>query len=599
MPRCRWNRYQKSGVTLMKHLASWFARLAVGCAAAIGLAAGAPAQTSADYTQGVAAGGGTATIWFKPASSATTWVDVHYTLDGGGQQNLRMAWNASTGRDEQAVAPVKTGDVLSYSFTYNKGTPAYDTPTFTYTVGGTGGKVATPTFSPAAGTYAGAVDVAIATATAGATLHYTLDGSTPTSASPTYAAPIHLTSTAKVKAIGIKSGATKSDVAAASYTITAGGTWNGRTTFRIVNGTHGAYPDSQVYWAIVGKDWTSGNFVHVDANGALVPMSSGDNGALSKNGQPYTNYFHAVAQAPQVTIPPINSARLYLSVGSPMYIQVVTDANGQLGYTGPNIENPGDPNIDVVFDFAEMAIDPVTGFFGNTTRVDQFGFPVKLRLQGLGGYDQTVGETETRAALFSAFASTAPAEFRGLAQAPYAPTRIVAPAHGTFGAGQPNGHYLDAYIASIWSRYTTQSLTFTDQQGTFTGHVVNGAFQFTDGLGTYTIARAPTTQEALLGNGVLNDPSGQAPGTPGWDKQLQIQAQLCAAINRHIVDDTAHWSTPGYFYPAGQAANGYAKFWHDHGLAALAYGFSYDDVGGFSSSLHTPAPTTATVTVGW
>ncbi|MBW8778792.1 MAG: hypothetical protein JF585_06215, partial [Burkholderiales bacterium] len=41
------------------------------------------------------------------------------------------------------------------------------------------------------------------------------------------------------------------------------------------------------------------------------------------------------------------------------------------------------------------------------------------------------------------------------------------------------------------------------------------------------------------------------------------------------------------------------KFWHDHSLNALAYGFAYDDVGGFSSSLHTEAPTVATVTVGW
>ena len=584
----------------MNRTVSRVARWGLALMAAVGLASGAMAQTSSDYTQGVDVNGTTATIWFKPTSSTTTWVDVHYALNGGGQQNLRMAWNAATARDEQAVTPVKKGDVLAYSFTYNKGAPAYDTPTFSFTVGGSGGgkTVATPTFSPGAGSYSGSVDVTISTATSGATIHYTLDGSKPTSTSPTYTAPIHLTASKTVSALAIKSGLTKSAVASAAYTITTGGTWNGKTTFQIVNGTHGTYPDSQVYWAIVGLDWTSGKFVHVDASGALVPMSTADNGALSKNGQLYTNYFHSVAQTPSVTIPPINSARLYLSVGSPMYIQVVVDVNGNLGYTGPNIENPNDPNINVTFDFAEMAIVPTTGFFGNTTRVDQFGFPVKLRLQGLGGYDQTVGETETRAALMSAFQSATPTEFRSLGAAPYSPYRIIAPAHGTFGTGQPNGHYLDAYIASVWSYYTTNTLTFTDQQGTFSGHVVNGAFVFTDGQGTYTIARAPTTQEAMLGNGVLNDPTGQVPG-PGWDKQLQIQAQMCAAINRHIVQDPAHWATSSFFYPAGTAANWYSKFWHDHGLNGLSYGFSYDDVGGFSSSLHTGAPTTATVTVGW
>jgi hypothetical protein len=375
-------------------------------------------------------------------------------------------------------------------------------------------------------------------------------------------------------------------------------TWNGQTTFKMVNGTRGAYANSELYWAIIGLDWATGQFVRVDAQGRLIPLALSDNGALMKNGQPYTNYFHTLAEVPKVTIPKINSARLFLSVGGPMFIQVNVDAAGHIAYAGPNIENPTDPNIDVTFDFVEMAIGD-SGFFGNTTRVDQFGFPVKLRLQGLDGYDRTVGEKETRSALFSEFGAGVPAEFRGLGQAPYSPYRIIAPAHASFRAGQPNGHYLDAYIAAMWSKYTTQTLTFTDAQGTFTGHVVNGAFVFTDGLGTYTIARAPTTPEALLGNGVLNDPSGQAPGTPGWDKQLQIQAQVCAALNRHVFDDPAHWASAGAFYPAGQAANWYAQFWHAHSVKKLAYGFSYDDVGGFSSSLATPVPSVATVTIGW
>jgi hypothetical protein len=374
--------------------------------------------------------------------------------------------------------------------------------------------------------------------------------------------------------------------------------WDGNTTFKLVNNTHGAFTNAQLYWAIIGLDWATGQFVRVDAQGRLIPLALSDNGALMKNGQSYTNYFHTLADVPKVTIPKINSARLFLSAGGPMYIQVNVDAAGHIAYAGPNVENPTDPNIDVTFDFVEMAIGD-SGFFGNTTRVDQFGFPVKLRLQGLGGYDQTVGEKETRSALFSEYAANVPAEFRGLGQAPYAPYRIIAPAHASFEAGQPNSHYLDAYIASMWSKYTTQTLTFTDAQGTFTGHVVNGAFVFTDGLGTYTIARAPTTPETLLGNGVLNDPSGQTPGTPGWDKQLQIQAQVCAALNRHVFDDPVHWASSSYFYPAGQPANWYAQFWHAHAVKKLAYGFPYDDVGGFSSSLATAAPTTATVTIGW
>ena len=407
-----------------------------------------------------------------------------------------------------------------------------------------------------------------------------------------------MSSSKSLRAVAIKAGQADSGVSQADYAIGVG-TWNQRTTFNFVNNTHAAYPDSQVYWAMIGLDWATGKFVHVNAAGQLIPMSAADNGALSKGGQTYTNYFTPLSQARSVTIPPINSARLYLSVGGPMFIRVNVDGAGNLGYTGPNIENPADPNIDVIFDFVEMAIVPTAGFFGNTTRVDQFGFPVTLRLQGLGGYDRTVGETETRAALISAFQAQVPAEFKGLAAAPYTPYRIMAPAHATFNAGKANANYLDAYIQQMWTQYTTQDLVFTDAQGTFRGRVTGGRFVFTDGQGTYTIQRAPTTAEALLGNGVLNDATGQTPGTPGYDKQLQIQAQLCAAINRHVVADPAHWSNAGYFYPAGGAANWFAKFWHDHSVAQLSYGFAYDDVWNYSSSLHTPAPTVATVTIGW
>ena len=87
---------------------------------------------AADFTQGVTVSGPTATIWFK-SNVNTTWVDVHYQVNGGPQQNLRMTYNTVTARDEQPVT-VAGGNALSYSFTYNNGSPAYDSATFTYAV---------------------------------------------------------------------------------------------------------------------------------------------------------------------------------------------------------------------------------------------------------------------------------------------------------------------------------------------------------------------------------------------------------------------------------------------------------------------------------
>jgi len=92
---------------------------------------------------------------------------------------------------------------------------------------------------------------------------------------------------------------------------------------------------------------------------------------------------------------------------------------------------------------------------------------------------------------------------------------------------------------------------------------------------------------------------GHTPGSTAYNKQLQIQAQMCAAINRHIVENPASWYTPTAFYASGQASNSYSAFWHNHAIGGQTYGFAYDDVGGFSSSLYTPVPTTATVLIGF
>jgi ribosomal protein L40E len=83
-------------------------------------------------------------------------------------------------------------------------------------------EVATPTFSPAGGTYSSTQSVTISCSTAGATIRYTTDGSNPTSTTGTvYSGPISVSSSMTLKAIAYGSGYTDSDVATATYTINA------------------------------------------------------------------------------------------------------------------------------------------------------------------------------------------------------------------------------------------------------------------------------------------------------------------------------------------------------------------------------------------
>ena len=106
----------------------------------------------------------------------------------------------------QLYAPSGKGIRLrNYSIT---GTPSAGGPT-----------CSTPTFSPAAGTYLGTQNVTITTATDGATIHYTTDGTDPTESSAAYSSAISVSSTTTIKAIAVKDGSEDSEVASATYTI--------------------------------------------------------------------------------------------------------------------------------------------------------------------------------------------------------------------------------------------------------------------------------------------------------------------------------------------------------------------------------------------
>ncbi|MFC5597227.1 glycoside hydrolase family 64 protein [Deinococcus cellulosilyticus] len=435
---------------------------------------------NADYTQGVSVSGSTATIWFK-SSVNTSWVDVHYRVNGGTQQNFRMTYNSASARYERTLT-VASGNVITYNFTYNNGTPAYDTPQFSYTVGGT-------TNPPPTGT----------------------------------------------------SGSIFS-VAASSIPVPTG---SGVMTFKVLNGTNGAYADSNIYWGVLGINPANGRWSYLDRNGVLQPISTALNDAsnrLVKNGVNYANIYTRISEANWVSLPRITSGRMFLCVGSPCYIKTFDN-----GFAGPDINNPTDPNRNIYFDFIEFTVD-ATGYHGNTTRVDGFGFPIQHRLVNrAGNFDRTVGEleSETRSGLFTKYQNEVPAEFKhlGTLQAPY---RIVAPIFGNFKAGGSQANYFASYVNQYWT----------------------------------TTATKPTTQEIFLCNGNA------------------ANAAACAAVNRRIYHNPSAWNTPSQYYLAGPA-NYYARFWHDHSYNKLAYGFAYDDVNQQAAYLEVGDPKGLIVRVGW
>lgn len=600
---------------------------------------GTKVNAAGDYTAGISANGSTGTIWFQ-TSLTLRFLDVHYTITSSGQtgvqQNISMQKNAATGNYEYKIpVALATNDVIKYSFTYfNEATGgATDTAQLSYTYGQGGGEnpgttLSAPTFSPGAGTYASAQNVTISAVPSDAAIYYTTDGSAPTRQSALYTGAIQVSQSQTLKAIAVKTGYFDSPVAISAYSINTGGgpdvpVGSNRLTIQIKNDSKGQYTDSQVYWQIVGKSYQTGKFVHVDATGSLVEMKRTDN-TYYKNNQDgnntndyYTNYFHKLSDVSWVSIPDIESARLYVSYGEPVLIRTVDALNGAgnivgLGYQGPDINSPTDANQKVYFDFIEFNLGP-NGFHGNTTRVDQFGFPLKMQLIGHDGYNRTVGETESRAAIYAAYKNEVSDKFSSLANSPY---RILAPGKGSFGHpvnGEDNTHFFDAYINDIWNTYRSKELVFSVPVGggnlvTYSGHVMPGTDKLVfkkdanNGSGftpyQYYVDK-PTTPDALEGKGAFDRRSAGQPASI-TDVELAIQAQLCAAINRHLLltVDPTNWGNESYFFKTAPS-NEFVKFWHDHSIDRLAYGFCYDDVRDFSPSLHTPSPKAMVVTVAW
>ena len=81
--------------------------------------------------------------------------------------------------------------------------------------------LAAPVISPIGGTFTNSVLISLTETTGGASIYYTLDGTTPTAGSTLYTGPFNLTSNALLQAIALAPGAANSAVASASFINTA------------------------------------------------------------------------------------------------------------------------------------------------------------------------------------------------------------------------------------------------------------------------------------------------------------------------------------------------------------------------------------------
>ncbi|HYF48607.1 MAG TPA: chitobiase/beta-hexosaminidase C-terminal domain-containing protein [Planctomycetota bacterium] len=175
-----------------------------GCFILMRTTSGTPKVSAPTFTPNGGSFTGSTTVTI---ASATAGATIRYTLDGSDpvatspQYTAALTVNATTTIKARAFkAGMADSDVSAATFTIVQ-------------------KVQTPTFTPNGGSFSGPVSVTIACATSGATIRYTLDGSTPTATSTQYAAALAISATTTIKVRAFKAGMTDSDVASATFTI--------------------------------------------------------------------------------------------------------------------------------------------------------------------------------------------------------------------------------------------------------------------------------------------------------------------------------------------------------------------------------------------
>ena len=141
-------------------------------------------------------------------SDGTASAAIYYTTDGSAPTASSTKYSAPI-----AVAATTTINAIAEATGYSNSTVA----TGTYTI--TAPAAATPTFSPAAGTFTSAQQVTINDATTGAKIYYTTDGTTPTTSSATYNGPISVTANTTIEAIATAAGTTASATATGAYVL--------------------------------------------------------------------------------------------------------------------------------------------------------------------------------------------------------------------------------------------------------------------------------------------------------------------------------------------------------------------------------------------
>ncbi|MFF3686829.1 glycoside hydrolase family 64 protein [Streptomyces sp. NPDC002187] len=343
-----------------------------------------------------------------------------------------------------------------------------------------------------------------------------------------------------------------------------------------------------VYIYNLGTLLSTGQQGWADANGTFHPWPAGGNPPTPAPDASIAG--PASGQSRTIRMPKF-SGRIYFSYGQKLVFKLTTG-----GLVQPAVQNPGDPNRNILFNWSEYTLND-SGLWINSTQVDMFSAPYAVGVKAGNGAVRSTGRLKPGGynAFYNALRGQ-PGGWANLIQTRPDGTvlRALAPGHGIEAGALPAG-VMDDYINRVWSKYATSTLTvtpFANQPNTkYYGRVSGGVMNFTNSAGAVVTSFQKPDSDSVFGcYKRLDAPNDQIRGP--------ISRTLCAGLNRStlLVNPSQPDTSSANFYQ-DVVTNHYSRKIHAQMADGKAYGFAFDDVGAHESLVHDGNPQEAYVTL--
>ncbi|MEV5014497.1 glycoside hydrolase family 64 protein [Streptomyces sp. NPDC053780] len=337
----------------------------------------------------------------------------------------------------------------------------------------------------------------------------------------------------------------------------------------------------------LGTSLTTGQQGWADANGTFHAWPAGGNPPTPAPDASIPG--PAAGQTKTIRIPKL-SGRIYFSYGQKLDFRLTTG-----GLVQPAVQNPSDPNRNILFNWSEYTLND-SGLWLNSTQVDMFSAPYTVGVQRGDGSVTSAGKLKAGGynAVFNAL--RAQPGWGGLIQTRPDGTvlRALSPLYGLETGALP-ASVLNDYINRVWQKYATSTLTVTpfgnQPNIKYFGRVSGNVMNFTNGSGAVVTSFQKPDASSVFGcHRLLDAPNDLVRGP--------ISRTLCAGFNRSTLLSNPNQPDPSAanFYK-DSVTNHYARIIHDRMADGKAYAFAFDDVGNHESLVHDGNPVQAQLTL--